>query len=91
MNSSLEERNHIESMMQLLTKENALYKLYCITADYRKNNENKPHYYVLAKSPREAKKRFERWIPWLNVYGCEPCDNEFAKNVVQHPAQYSYI
>lgn len=78
----------IQTSLQLLTMKNTPYKLYCITADYRKENENKPHYYVLAKSPHEAKMRFKSKISWLDIYGCSPCGDEFSMKVVKNPLHY---
>ena len=55
-------------------------KLFKITADYRKNNPDKPTYYVAAKSKKEAKQLFSSKFSWLNIYGIEECDNEKCKD-----------
>lgn len=56
-------------------------KLFRITADYRKNNTNKPIYYVAAKSKKEAKQLFSSKFSWLNIYGIEEeYDNEKCKD-----------
>ena len=44
--------------------------LYRITADYRPNNQNKPHYYKTGKTASDAKRQFESTYPWLKVYEC---------------------
>lgn len=46
-------------------------RLFDITADYRKNNVNKPHYYVAADDEKSACKKFKEHISWLKIYGCK--------------------
>ena len=64
-------------------------RLFEIEADYRPNNDNKPRYYVLAKSKRDAKRKFENKVTWLDVYGCkEVVDEEMSDYIYAHPEQY---
>lgn len=69
-------------------KENKLYK---VTADYRKNNHNKPHYYVRAETVREAEKRFRDIISWLDIYGIEICDDSVADEILSEPMKHNII
>lgn len=66
-------------------------KLYKVTADYRKNNPNKPHYYVRAKTKKEAKERFKNLISWLDIYDIEVCEDSVAKEVMSKPIKYIII
>lgn len=61
--------------------------IYKITADYRPKNPNKPYYYILAKSTKEAKKIFERNYPWLKVYEVEPMPVNLAREIYEDPKQ----
>ena len=65
--------------------------LYEITADYRPNNPNKPKYYVVASSKKEARDRFERRISWLKVYNIELMAFDEANKIVNDPAHYIII
>ena len=57
-----------------------------ITADYRPNNPNKPKYYVLADSRREAKEKFAQIISWLKIYEVVgPIDTDLAEEILRHP------
>ena len=58
-----------------------------ITADYRPNNPNKPKYYVLADSRREAKEKFEQIISWLKVYTVKTVDEDLAEKILRHPGR----
>lgn len=64
------------------------YKLFRVTADYRKNNPNKPHYYVLAKNRKEAKIRFKNRISWLDIYNVEICNENDTKTILYNPMEY---
>lgn len=65
-------------------------KLFDITADYRKYNENKPHYYVVAENKKSARAKFSHRISWLDIYGCEEITDEARKTeITSHP--YNYI
>lgn len=66
-------------------------KLYRITADYRKNNPNKPRYYVRARNTKEAKSRFKNRISWLDIYGVEAVDINDAKVIISEPAKHIII
>lgn len=74
--------------LNLLSDSSTGVSLYKITADYRKNNPNKLNYYVLGRSIKEAKQRFKNRISWLEIYGCEVCDADSAKNIVSNPIHY---
>lgn len=64
-------------------------KLYAITADYRKNNPNKPCYYVAGHNPREARQRFKERITWLDIYQTEEITDEArVSEILNHPLQY---
>ena len=52
-------------------EETQTMKIYDITADYRKNNLRKPHYYVIANTAKEAKEKFHSLMSWLDIYSCE--------------------
>ena len=67
---------------------NQTYKVFQIEADYRPLNPNKPHYYVLAKTKKAAKKRFEEVITWLDIYGITTCDEALATEVIANPYRY---
>ena len=63
--------------------------LYAITADYRKHNENKPVYYVLASNAKAAKEKFASRITWLDIYGVEEVlDAQLKDKIISHPRQY---
>lgn len=64
------------------------YTLFCITADYRPHNEHKPHYYVLAGSKVQAKRRFSQRISWLKIYDCEPVEHEKAEYILMNREHY---
>lgn len=63
-------------------------KLYEITADYRPNNPNKPHYYVRAKNKPEATSKFCNKLCWLKIYQIKECDEYIAKQVIANPDHY---
>lgn len=65
--------------------------VYKITADYRPRNPNKPKYYAVAKTEREAKKKFMAKISWLKVYSCDLLDESTAGNIVSHPEKHIII
>lgn len=66
-------------------------ELYVITADYRPNNSNKPKYYVVASSKKEAREKFSRIISWLKIYGVEAVDPSESAHIVNHPEKYIVI
>lgn len=66
-------------------------KLYKVTADYRKNNPNKPHYYVRAKTKKEAKERFKNIISWLDIYNVEVCEDSAANEILAEPMKHIII
>ncbi len=70
---------------------NSIYKLYKITADYRKHNPNKPHYYVRAKTIKEAKERFKNLISWLDIYEVEVCTEDIANKIAAEPTKHIII
>lgn len=81
-------KREITHHLNLLSDTSTGINLYKVTADYRKNNPNKPNYYILARSIKEAKQRFKTRISWLDIYSCEVCDNETAKDIVSNPIHY---
>lgn len=66
-------------------------KLYKVTADYRKHNQNKPHYYVRAKTKKEAKERFKNSISWLDIYNVEVCDDSIVNVIMAEPMKHIII
>lgn len=64
-------------------------KLFKITADYRKNNEKKPHYYVVTENAKSACKKFKSRISWLDIYGCDEVENNEEKEyILQNPYKF---
>lgn len=64
-------------------------KLYAINADYRKWNKGVNWYYVIARTPCEARKRFANRISWLDIYEVkEVTDKCFATVVMTSPSRY---
>ena len=64
-------------------------RLFEIEADYRSNNQSKPHYYVMAKSKSDAKRKFKNRMTWLDIYGCEEVvDEARAKEIHDNPEKY---
>lgn len=66
-------------------------KLYKVTADYRKHNPDKPHYYVRAKTKIEAKERFKNTISWLDIYNVEVCDDSIVNVIIAEPMKHIII
>ena len=66
-------------------------ELYVITADYRPNNPNKPKYYVVASSKKEAREKFSRLISWLKIYGVEVVDPSKSIHIINHPEKHIII
>lgn len=64
------------------------YKLFRVTADYGKNNPNKPHYYVWAHDRKEAKVRFKNRISWLDIYNITNCNEDDTKTILNNPMKY---
>ena len=81
-------KRKIAHHLNLLSDSSTGVSLYKITADYERKKQNKPSYYVLGKSAKEAKQKFKNCISWLEIYGCEVCDNEIAKAIVSKPINY---
>ena len=67
-------------------------RLYKITADYRPHNINKPKYYVVGKTAKEAKEKFNNRITWLKIYECEEVvDEKDIADVMLNPARHIII
>lgn len=66
-------------------------KLYKVTADYRKHNPDKPHYYVRAKTKKEAKEKFKNTISWLDIYNVEVCDDSIVNVIIAEPMKHIII
>ena len=66
-------------------------ELYVITADYRPNNPNKPKYYVVASSKKEAREKFSKVISWLKIYGAEAVDPNESAHIINHPEKHIII
>lgn len=81
-------KREIAHHLNLLSDSSTSVSLYKVTADYRKNNPNKPNYYVLGRSIKEAKQRFKNRISWLEIYGYKVCDDETAKDIVSNPIHH---
>lgn len=71
--------------------QNRKIRLYRITADYRKNNPNKPHYYVWGRNIKEAKDRFKDRINWLNIYAVEICEDSVTEEIIKEPMKHIII
>ena len=71
--------------------QNSKAKLYKVTADYRKNNPNKPCYYVRAKTKKEAKERFNNIISWLDIYDVEVCEDSIVEKIMEEPMKHIII
>lgn len=65
--------------------------IYEITADYRPRNPNKPKYYVVAKTEREAKKKFMAKISWLKVYTVDLLSEMETEAIISHPEKHIII
>ena len=65
--------------------------VWCITADYRPKNTNKPKYYVIADSKKEAKEKFMAKISWLKIYSCELLNKTLGQEIVSRPEKYIII
>lgn len=59
--------------------------VYEIVADYRKNNPNKPRYYVYANNKKEAKQRFSDIFTWLTIYNINLCDQKTIQKIISDP------
>ena len=64
--------------------------IFCITADYRKDNQNKPKYYVAAKNKIDAKKKYLGIMPWMKIYDCVELTEEERKEFLSKD-KMSYI
>ena len=86
-------KKKIAHQLQLISDSSTGFKLYKVTADYRKNNPNKPHYYVLGRSSKEAKQRFKSHIAYshLDVYNIEVCENSLAKEIISEPIKHYVV
>lgn len=65
-------------------------KVFKIFADYRPTNEHRPHYYIRATSPRDAKKRFSEIVTWLKIYGVEEVTGD-ELTMVENSSRYDLI
>lgn len=63
--------------------------LFEVVADYRGLSMNSPKYYVFGKNKADARRRFSEKMSWLTIYSVNKCDDNFAKDIVNHP--YSYM
>ena len=68
-----------------------MINLYMITADYRPKNPNKPRYYVVAASKKEAREKFAAKISWLKIYGVDPVDQDKTLQIIGSPEKYIII
>ncbi len=72
--------------------------LFVVTADYRPNNPNKPHYYVVIDSDANMKKmrklaqrKFEDRISWLKVYDVKKVEEQEAEEILKNPLRHTII
>lgn len=66
--------------------------LYRIIADYRPRNACNPEYYVVAKTPSEAKQKFSNTVTWLKIYGCEKVSSlDDSDEILSHPEKHIII
>ena len=63
-------------------------RIFDITADYRPSNPNKPHYYVRAKTKKEAKDIFKSVISWLDIYNVDICEDFIANKIIAEPMKH---
>lgn len=64
-------------------------RLFEIETGYQPNEYEKSYYYVIAKSKRDAKRKFQNKITWLKIYGCEEVtDDTQADYIYAHPERY---
>lgn len=72
----------VEHRLALLSDMSSGVSVYAVYADYRAQNANERPYYVLARSSKEAKVRFNRKFSWLKIFKCEPLDYHKAVQAV---------
>ena len=65
--------------------------MYVVTADYRPNNHNKPRYYVIAASMKEARAKFSAVISWLKIYNVELVAENESADIMKHPDKHIII
>ncbi len=65
--------------------------LYEVTADYLPNNPNKPKYYVVASSKKEAREKFSDIISWLKIYRVDLVDEDIADDIIKQPQNHIII
>lgn len=86
-------KKKIAYQLQLISDSSTGFKLYKVTADYRKNNSNKSYYYVLGKSSKEAKQRFRSHPAYshLDIYDIEVCEDSLAKEIISEPIKHYVV
>lgn len=86
-------KKKIAHQLQLISDSSTGFKLYKVTADYRKNNSNKSYYYVLGKSSKEAKQRFRSHPAYshLDIYDIEVCEDSLAKEIISEPIKHYVV
>lgn len=65
--------------------------MYVVTADYRPHNPNKPKYYVIAGTIKEAKAKFSAVISWLKIYSIELVAESESADIMKHPDKHIII
>ena len=86
-------KKKIAHQLQLISDSSTRFKLYKVTADYRKNNSNKSYYYVLGKSSKEAKQRFRSHPAYshLDIYDIEVCEDSLANEIISEPIKHYVV
>ena len=72
----------IEHRLALLNDMSSGVSVYAVYADYHPSLTTDRPYYVMARSRKEAKVRFNRKFSWLKVFKCEPLDYHKAVQAV---------
>lgn len=72
----------VEHRLELLNDMNSGVAVYAVYADYRPTLSNERPYYVMARSNKEAKVRFNQKFSWLKIFKCEPLDYHKAVQAV---------
>lgn len=87
-------RQKVLKQIDLITDETNSFWLYWVKADYRPNNPDKPIYYVIAESERNAKRRFENLTAFnhLKVYQTGKVSNiDDVCEILMHPYEYIVV
>ena len=71
-----------ERRLALLADDSVGVSVYEVAADYRPNPASAGRYYVLARSAREAKTRFNGRFGWLRIFECKALPYGRAVRVV---------